>query len=96
MRADFDVAIVGGGHVGLALGCALAGAGISAALVEARLPAPAPGPDEWDSRIYALSPGVAQFLERCGAWGRLEPSRVTRMRSATRARMLRAWAMPAT
>jgi ubiquinone biosynthesis UbiH/UbiF/VisC/COQ6 family hydroxylase len=80
MRNEFDVVIVGAGLVGLALARALAGSGLDLALVEPRsshseLPADA----SWDSRIYAVSPGSAAFLERCGAWQRLAPERVTRV-----------------
>jgi ubiquinone biosynthesis UbiH/UbiF/VisC/COQ6 family hydroxylase len=38
-----------------------------------------PAGASWDSRVYAVSPGSAAFLERCGAWQRLAPERVTRV-----------------
>ena len=80
MRNEFDVVIVGGGLVGLALARALAGSGLALALVESQAPrAAAPSGDRWDSRVYALSPGSAAFLERCGAWQRLPQARVTRV-----------------
>jgi ubiquinone biosynthesis UbiH/UbiF/VisC/COQ6 family hydroxylase len=31
---------------------------------------------EWDSRIYAFTPGNVDFLKECGAWQRLDTSRV--------------------
>ena len=31
---------------------------------------------EWDSRIYAFTPGNVKFLTECGAWQRLDNSRV--------------------
>ena len=34
-------------------------------------------PDNWDSRIYAISPGSRRFLEQSGAWSLLPPERLT-------------------
>ena len=80
MRSEFDVVIVGAGLVGLALARALAGSGLDLAIVEPRPPrSDIPTDSAWDSRIYAVSPGSAAFLERCGAWQRLAPERVTRI-----------------
>jgi len=81
MREELDVAIVGGGHVGLALAGALADSGLALAIVEARAPQPpaSRGVADWDSRIYALSPGAAAFLGRCGAWQKLAQERVARI-----------------
>jgi 2-polyprenyl-6-methoxyphenol hydroxylase-like FAD-dependent oxidoreductase len=71
--------IIGGGLVGLALARALAGSGLTQALIEPQPPAPAPVDSAWDSRVYALSPGSAAFLEGCGAWERLSPERIGRI-----------------
>ena len=80
MRSEFDVVIVGAGLVGLALARALADSGLDLAIVEPRLPrSDLPADSAWDSRVYAVSPGSAAFLERCGAWQRLAPERVTRV-----------------
>ena len=79
MSEEFDVVIVGGGLVGLSLARSLAGSGLTLALIEPQLPAPVPEDGSWDSRIYAVSPGCASFLGRCGAWERLPPERVTRV-----------------
>ena len=35
-----------------------------------------PKPDQWDTRVYAISPGSEALLEDLGAWGRLDASRV--------------------
>ncbi len=78
MRPAFDVVIVGGGLVGLSLARALAGSGLALALVEPQPPGRAPGAD-WDNRIYAVSPGSASFLARCGAWEGLPQERLTRV-----------------
>ena len=79
MSSSFDIIIVGGGLVGASLAAALAPAGVSVALVEPRAPRPLPADETWDSRVYAISPGSAAFLETGGAWQRLPPERVTRI-----------------
>jgi 2-octaprenylphenol hydroxylase len=70
----FDVLIIGGGLVGAALATALKSSNLSVALVEAQ-PESADHTG-WDSRIYAISPGNAAFLTECGAWQRMDMSRV--------------------
>src|SRR2546422_8389378 len=74
-RMDFDVVIIGGGLAGASLAAALAESGLKLALIERKAP-PSPGPD-WDSRVYALTPASTAFLDRIGAWRRLEAGRVT-------------------
>lgn len=71
----FDVLIIGGGLVGASLAAALKPAGLSVALVEDQRLATSSA-QSWDSRIYAVSPGSAAFLKECGAWQRLDMSRV--------------------
>jgi 2-polyprenylphenol 6-hydroxylase len=79
MRDHCDVLIVGGGLVGLSIARALAASGLELTLIGAP-PQQGSAPDSsWDSRVYALSPGTAAFLERCGAWQRLPQERVTRV-----------------
>lgn len=71
---SYDVLIIGGGLVGASLASALKPSGLSVALVEAM---PTSGVrDGWDSRIYAISPGSAAFLEECGVWQTLDMRRV--------------------
>jgi len=79
VRNKFDVVIVGGGLVGLSLAAALRDSGLKLALIEPSEPAPALAEDSWDTRVYAVSPGAAAFLEKCGAWERLPRERVTRI-----------------
>jgi 2-polyprenylphenol 6-hydroxylase len=78
---DFDSIIVGGGLVGLSLARALAGSGLTLALVDGSRP-PAPVADGWDARVYAISPASEAFLRTLGAWPehteRLAP--ITQMR----------------
>ena len=62
---DFDIVIVGGGLAGLAFAAALRRSALSVALVEGKAPA---FPEGWDSRIYAISPANARFLDEVGAW----------------------------
>ena len=79
MQTDLDVVIVGGGLVGLALAATLRETDLSVALVEPKAPHEAPAAGPWDSRLYAISPGSAVFLERCGAWQGVPGDRVARV-----------------
>src|SRR6266436_4380829 len=74
-RVDFDLAIIGGGLAGASLAAALAESRLRLALIERK--APAALDPHWDSRIYALTPASIAFLDRIGAWRRLEAGRVT-------------------
>jgi len=70
----YQVVIVGGGLVGAAAALALSRQGLRVALIE-RQPPQVPG-DTWDTRIYAISPASQRFLERIGAWQRMDAGRV--------------------
>jgi len=70
---SFDVVIVGGGLAGLSLACALRDTRLKIALVESRAPIPSAG---WDSRIYAISPANADFLQKIGVWKHLDAERL--------------------
>jgi 2-octaprenylphenol hydroxylase len=80
-RDEFDVIVVGGGLVGAAFAAALGAQSLEVALVEARKPKFARhAADDWDARIYAVSPTSAHFLAGLGAWddadgGRVQPIR---------------------
>ncbi len=70
----FHAAVIGAGLVGTSTALALARVGLNVALVEPRL-TELPGED-WDTRIYAISPGSEAFLDRVGAWRNLGAGRV--------------------
>ncbi|WP_299840760.1 UbiH/UbiF/VisC/COQ6 family ubiquinone biosynthesis hydroxylase [uncultured Paracoccus sp.] len=70
MKADFDVLIAGGGLNGPTLALALAGAGLSVAVVDAR-PADAREADDFDGRAYALALASQRLLKALGLWGEL-------------------------
>lgn len=72
-----DVAIVGRGPVGAAMALALEGAGLSVRLVGRNAPAAPPsGPDDWDARVYALSPASQRLLARLRAWDAMDAARI--------------------
>lgn len=70
----YRVVVAGGGLVGTAVALGLARAGIATALIEQRA-APLPE-DAWDTRIYAINPGSQAFLEKLGAWRRMDAARL--------------------
>lgn len=67
----FDLAIVGGGMVGAALGCACAERGLSLALIDGQPPQRTWPPGQVDLRVSALSRASQRILERVGAWPRM-------------------------
>ena len=78
-ETEFDVAVAGAGLVGLALAVALAEAGLDVALVDReplRLPDERLSGDDWDTRVYAISPGSASLLRALGAWQALPAERI--------------------
>ena len=73
---DFDIIIVGAGLVGAAFARTLQGSGLRLALIESHAPLQPPEGDDWDSRIYAISPGNVAFLSKLGIWQNLDAARV--------------------
>ncbi len=76
MMQSVDIAIVGGGMVGLTLAAALADSDLRIAVIEGKLPEgellPLP-----DVRVSALSRASEQILRRVGAWGGIESRRLS-------------------
>lgn len=73
-----DVLIIGAGLVGASLAAALQGHGVEVALLDAGFPG-APVPGDWDTRIYAISPGSRDFLQSGGAWPLIPADRIARV-----------------
>ena len=77
---DFDLIIVGSGLTGSSLAVALADTNLRIALVDARAPSRPQGwPAHWDNRVYAISPGSADFLRQIGCWAHLPADRLQRV-----------------
>ncbi|MEP6898058.1 MAG: UbiH/UbiF/VisC/COQ6 family ubiquinone biosynthesis hydroxylase [Rhodanobacter sp.] len=70
-----DVAVVGGGMVGAAAALALARAGFSTALLEARAPSAWSVHDEVDLRVVGLAPSSIGLLDDLGVWTSIRHSR---------------------
>jgi 2-polyprenylphenol 6-hydroxylase len=78
-EVDYDVVVLGAGPVGLAVAAALGRERLSVVLLERSALGAYDGPrgaDDWDQRVYALSPGSASFLRGLGAWQRLPAERL--------------------
>jgi 2-octaprenylphenol hydroxylase len=71
----YEVAITGGALVGAALARALRGARV--ALVSQERRAPPGSADGIDARVYAVSPGNAEFFSQLGAWSAIPEARRT-------------------
>lgn len=67
MREHFDVAIVGGGMVGLSLACALGQAGLDVAVVDREAPSGQVAPT-FDGRASALADATLRLFEGAGIW----------------------------
>ena len=67
---QFDMAIVGGGPVGLAFAREMAGSGLSLALIETQAEARLADPG-FDGREIALTQPSAETLRRLGLWQRI-------------------------
>lgn len=73
--AEFDVAVIGGGVVGLATAALFGGLALRVAAVEASAAAPATEPPDHDLRVYAVTRASARILAHAGAWDAVERSR---------------------
>jgi 2-octaprenylphenol hydroxylase len=70
--------VAGGGPVGLAL--AAASPTFDVRVIEASPARATPWPEEFDARVYAVSPGSRDLLRDAGAWERLDARRVAPVR----------------
>ena len=70
----YQVAVIGGGLVGAAAALALLKLGLRVVLVEQH-PAPT-STDNWDPRIYAISPASEDLLRDLGVWQRMDAARL--------------------
>ena len=68
MSGRYDLVIAGGGMVGAALACALAGCGLRIAVVEARPPRRQWPEDSIDQRVSAISVASERIFRGLGAW----------------------------
>lgn len=83
-KGSYDVAVVGSGAVGTAAALAFARAGRRVALVApgsssataAPVASPARAAEDWDLRVYALSPASRALLHELGAWPLMDASRI--------------------
>jgi len=79
-----DVLVAGAGLPGLAAASALAHAGLGVALADragVEIPTAPADAEQWDLRVYAISPGSAEFLRALGAWQRLDAERIAPVES---------------
>jgi 2-octaprenyl-3-methyl-6-methoxy-1,4-benzoquinol hydroxylase/2-octaprenylphenol hydroxylase len=72
-----DVAVVGGGMVGAATALALARAGFTVALIDAREPAAWAATDEVDLRVVGLAPSSVALLDQLGVWSGIRDARAS-------------------
>jgi 2-polyprenylphenol 6-hydroxylase len=73
----YDIVIVGAALVGASAALALAKQGFTVALVDRKSPLVELANGELDSRIYAISPGNADWLKDLGVWQRMNAERIT-------------------
>lgn len=67
-----DVAVVGGGLVGMAMALSLAQRKISSVLLEAQ-PSPEESPEQFDDRTLVINPASQVFWQDLGLWSAIEP-----------------------
>jgi len=76
MMKRTEMVVVGGGLVGLATALAATRQGMQAVLLDRSARPALANPDGWDSRIYAITPGNAAWLDKLGAWSRIPSQRI--------------------
>ena len=77
-----DVTIVGAGLVGMTAALSLSKIGYDVVLLDSQIQHTPDYPDDdWDQRIYAISPKNKQWLSTLDIWDLLDQSRITPMQS---------------
>lgn len=76
-QRSFDVLVVGRGAIGASAALGLAQSGLRVGLVGPTADAPpAVAPQQWDARVYALSPATRSLLQSLRVWDALPESRI--------------------
>ncbi|WP_054177485.1 FAD-dependent 2-octaprenylphenol hydroxylase [Trabulsiella odontotermitis] len=73
-----DVAIVGGGMVGLAVACGLQGSGLRVAVLEQNAPQPLNADAPPALRVSAINAASEKLLSHLGVWSTIQATRVSR------------------
>ncbi|HBC82555.1 MAG TPA: FAD-dependent 2-octaprenylphenol hydroxylase, partial [Escherichia sp.] len=74
---NVDVAIVGGGMVGLAVACGLQGSGLRVAVLEQNPPQPLPESAPPALRVSAINAASEKLLTRLGVWSSIVANRAS-------------------
>lgn len=74
---NVDVAIVGGGMVGLALACGLQGSGLRVAVLEQKQPQPVASDAPPELRVSAINAASEKLLTRLGVWSDIVAQRAS-------------------
>lgn len=74
---NVDVAIVGGGMVGLALACGLQGSGLRVTVLEQQSPESFNLQEPPKLRVSAINGASEALLRRVGAWEKIEALRLS-------------------
>lgn len=77
MKIQHEVIVVGGGPVGAAAALALRAKGFDVALLERSPTPPRFDADDYDLRVYAISPASAALLDGVGAWSPIQARRAS-------------------
>ncbi len=72
-----DIAVVGGGPVGVVAALALRDAGFSVLMIERGKAPPAFDAARYDSRVYAIAPASAKLLDALGVWPAIASARLS-------------------
>jgi 2-polyprenylphenol 6-hydroxylase len=76
MMKRAEMVVVGGGLVGLASALAATQQGMHALLLDRAARPSMALTEDWDSRIYAITPGNAAWLTALGVWSRIPAARI--------------------